>query len=107
MDLVSAENLNHVIPVAVLICEFAVNNIPFSWRFLGLSLLLNTSYMLYNIYYSLAEEKKTFQWEPQGKIAAAKAGASIIITTSFFIVVRNANKFKYWLNGLSGVMKNF
>ena len=91
----------------VLFCEFMVNNIPFSWRFLGLTIIINTGYMLYNIYYTLETKKLKVEWDPEGKVAAAKALASIIITTAFFLIVRMANRLKYWLNGLKGVMKNF
>ena len=84
-----------------------VNNIPFSWRFLGLIICLNTSYILYNIYSSLEAKKLKIEWDPEGKIAISKAIASIIITTSFFLLVRMANRLKYWLNGLKGVMRNF
>jgi hypothetical protein len=73
-----------------------VNNIPFSWKFLCLTILINVSYMLYNIYYTIENKQiKSFDWNSQGKIAVAKAVASIIITTSFFLIVRMANKLKY------------
>jgi hypothetical protein len=52
-ELTAPQNMNHSLPVVVLTCEFMINNIPFSCRFLALSLFLNTAYMLYNIYYNL------------------------------------------------------
>lgn len=64
--------------------------------------------MVYNIYYSIDSNKiKSFDIHKEGKIVAMKAIASIIITTFFYIIVKMANRLKYWMNGLSGVMKNF
>lgn len=40
------ENYNHSLPLALLIVEFMVNNIQFSWKHLSLTILVNFSYLV-------------------------------------------------------------
>jgi hypothetical protein len=46
--------------------EFSINNIPFSWKFLGFAIMINLVFMVYNIYYSV-ETKQISYDEIDGK----------------------------------------
>jgi hypothetical protein len=50
---VDRENTNHWLPATLLLLEFFINNIPFSWRHLPFFYVIGTSYIIMNAIYCL------------------------------------------------------
>ena len=51
--LVDKENTNHWLPATLLLLEFSINNIPFSWKHIPIFLMCSTGYTFINATYSI------------------------------------------------------
>ena len=102
--LLDTENYNHSLPVVLLMMEFCVNNIPFTWCHYGCVFFINVFYLFFQYNYCLITKEVIYQgidWNNDALASLCKALSASIVTFFFFLIVKAGSGIKYWANGIS------
>ena len=98
--IVDVENYNHSIPLALLLLEYFLNNIEFTWTQWSFSLILQVIYMTFQGFYCKMLHRKVYpaiDWNndyPHCLIfALAPAGLCLL----FGAILIYATKLKFWI----------
>ena len=97
------DNYNHWLPLVLLLIEFHINNIQFSWKHMLIFGPLMQIYVLVNASYCFYYEKTIYpgiDWINNWPNAFAKLEALCLVHFLFFLVARGATKLKYKCNRL-------
>jgi hypothetical protein len=98
------DNYNHSIPIVLLMIEFGVNNIQFSWKHLAIHILSNVAYMVLQCYLSRSRNKEVYpgiDWINDPKGSAIKSHATLVVTLVFFFMIKGLLFIKFRLNGIT------
>jgi len=84
-------NYNHIIPLALLLVESLINNIPFWWRHYVLVFGINLIYLLFQYTYCQYTKKvvyPTIDWNHDAYHSLLKTLSTSIVTFAFFLLMR-------------------
>lgn len=88
---VDKENYNHWLPLTLMIIEYGINNIPFSWRHIAVIAIFNQVYVVVNMSYCLHYQVIIYSgvdWMNNPKNALFKGEAECFVLFVFFLVMK-------------------
>ena len=87
------ENYNHSLPLVLLLAEFCINNISFSWGHLKIVIAINVFYLFFQYNYCLLTKTVVYQgidWNNDALKSGLKALSTTIFTVSFYMMIKCA-----------------
>jgi len=97
------ENFNHSIPLALLLVELMINNIPFYWNHYCIVFMINVFYLMFQFCYCQITKEVVYpgiDWNNDAYKSLLKSLSTSIVTFSFFIGMRLFTNLKRNLNGI-------
>ena len=97
------ENFNHSIPLALLLVELMINNIPFYWNHYCIVFMINVFYLMFQFCYCQITKEVVYpgiDWNNDAYKSLLKSLSTSIVTFSFFIGMRVFTNLKRNLNGI-------
>jgi hypothetical protein len=101
---VDRENTNHWLPATLLLLEYHLNCIPFSWRHIPIFLTMSTFYTLVNATYCLYNRVMIYpgvDWINNWPNALAKGQGAVLVYFLYFLVIKGLNRLKYKLRKIN------
>lgn len=97
------ENFNHSIPLALLLVELMINNIPFYWNHYCIVFMINVFYLMFQFFYCQITKEVVYpgiDWNNDAYKSLLKSLSTSIVTFSFFIGMRVFTNLKRNCNGI-------
>ena len=103
-------NYDHSIPMGLLLLEYFINNIEFTWAQWLVTLLVQIIYISFECLYCILLKRqvyKTIDWNADFKGSLAKSVIlSFSLTIIFGVICIYGTKLKFWINGVSRNFKD-